>query len=464
VKFWQRAYFSTLLLFILCFYISVFLVSNFSYRTNLNNERASSLGEAYFIAASLEKDISAIIQRDGDISAGGYSFFLTYANYYKERGVYLELWADGELLIGNIQGSPSEKYDVAVGEQLSRVVQYDSHKYLLAAGAFTTYSDKYTLVCARDLQAFTKEHNSLARFLLLSGAALAVGLATGLYFLLRRLSKPIEDLDGATGRISAGDYSMRIPVQGKAELAALARHFNSMAGTVETKISELQTAAEQKQRFVDNLAHELRTPLTTIRGYAEYLKNANITEDDRITSLDYVISESTRIEIMANKLLDLALLRNNALKTTSIHLPELFNDVSVQMKSKLTEKKIRLETNCEIDSINGDRILLETLLGNLLDNAVKASGDGASIRLSALTENGCHAVEVRDFGKGIPREHIAKLTEPFYRADKARSRAEGGAGLGLALCEQIAELHKARLTFYSEAGKGTTAKITFTTP
>ena len=464
MRFWQRAFFSILLLFIFCFYISIFLVSNFSYRTSLNSERERSFGEAYFIATSLEKDISAINGRGGDISAGGYFFFLTYANYYKNRDVYLELWKNGNYVIGNIPGSPMTRFDIKPGEQTSSVVEYNKNNYLIVVSAFNSYSDSYTLVYAHDLQRFTAEHASLSRFLIISGVVITALLAAGLYILLRRLSKPIENLDKATGYISDGDYSMRVPTQGKDELATLARHFNSMADVIEMKISELQTTAEQKQRFVDNLAHELRTPLTAIRGYAEYLKNANIDEDDKIVSIDHIISESTRIEVITNKLLDLALLRNDVLDIVKIDLPELFDDVSDKIRPKLLEKDIQFDIGCESISIDGDRLLLESLLINLLDNAIKASYAGTSIELSGLMENGHCTIKIQDFGKGMPEEHISKLTEPFYRVDKARSRSEGGAGLGLALCEQIAELHKAELEFFSEIEKGTMVKIVFTTP
>jgi signal transduction histidine kinase len=157
-------------------------------------------------------------------------------------------------------------------------------------------------------------------------------------------------------------------------------------------------------------------------------------------------------------------MRNNVLENVSINLLELFNAVYDKMRRRLIEKEIQLEISCEINSINGDKILLESLLCNLLDNAIKASNNGALVTLSALMENACCAITIQDYGKGMSEEHITKLTEPFYRVDKARSRSDGGTGLGLALCEQIAELHKAKLVFSSEVEKGTTVKIIFTTP
>ena len=464
MKFWQRAFLSTLLLFIFCFYISIFLVSNFSYRTGLKSERERSFGEAHFIASSLERDISALMLRGSDISAGGYSFFLAYTGYYQDRGVYLELWKNDKLLIGNIPDLSLVKPSANLGEQVSSIIEHDKNKFMLVEGVLSCGVDEFRLVYARDLQGFIHDHSVLTRFLIISGAAITIVLAAGLFFLLRRLSKPIEKLDEATGYISGGDYSVRVPVKGTDELAALAKSFNSMADEIEAKVHELQTNAEQKQRFIDNLAHELRNPLTTIRGYAEYMRNANINEDDRIASIDHIVSEAVRIDEMTNKLLDLALLRNNTLESEPIDIQELFASVSDSLRLRLSEKNIRLDISSGLSSVNGDRVLIESMLVNLLDNAIKASAEGSAVELSGSVENGNCAIQIHDFGKGMPDEHIAKLTEPFYRIDKARSRSEGGAGLGLALCEQIARHHNAKLMFSSEAGKGTTVKIIFTTP
>ena len=254
MKFWQRAYLSVLLLFLFCFYVSIYMVSNFAYRTSMNSERERSFREAGFIAASLERDISDIIQNGGDISADRYSFFQRYALYYENRDIYLELWENDTYLAGNIPGSPLKKYETEQGEQITTVVEYNNKKYSLVADSFICHSKSYTLIYTHDLQVFSDEHDLLSKFLLISGTALTALLATGLYFLLRRLSKPIENLDEATGRISDGDYSMRLPVKGKDEFAALAGHFNNMANEIEIRIHELQATAEQKQRFIDNLA------------------------------------------------------------------------------------------------------------------------------------------------------------------------------------------------------------------
>ena len=466
MKFWQRAYLSILVLFIVCFYVSIFMVSNFAYRSSLNNERDRSSGEAGFISASLKNDfdIAIITQKGGGGSLEENAFFSRYLSYYANRDIYLALWKNDTYLFGNLPISLTSKYEPASEEQISLIMESSQKKYSLVASSFMCGSNSYTLIYMHDLYGFTDEHNSLSTFLIMSGAALTAILAAGLYFLLRRLSKPIENLDEATGRISKGDYSIRVPIKGKDEFAALALKFNGMADEIEAKINELQASAENKQRFIDNLAHELRNPLTAIRGYAEYLKNANIDEDDRIESVDRIVSDTARIEEMAIKLLDLALLRNNALVTANIDIKDLLDAVTDRLRSMLAEKKILLEKNYEQSGIVGDRVLLESLIFNLLDNAIKASNEGATIKLSGFMDNGVYTIGIQDFGKGMSTEHLDKLTEPFYRVDKARSRSEGGAGLGLALCEQIAELHRAKMVFHSEIGKGTTVTVSFATP
>ena len=227
MKFWQRAYLSILLLFVIFFYISIYLVSVFAYRTSLNSERERSFGEAGFIAASLEREMSDVVENGDNIGDDRYYFFQRYADYYESRGIYLELWKNNDYLIGNIPGSPMKAYKVTAGEQLAEVVKFGQNKFMLVAGSFMLESNSYILIYTHNLEGFADEHDSLSRFLIISGAILTVVLAAVLYFLLRHLSRPIEKLDEATRRISGGDYSMRVPVFGKDELHSEVCFFTS---------------------------------------------------------------------------------------------------------------------------------------------------------------------------------------------------------------------------------------------
>jgi signal transduction histidine kinase len=215
---------------------------------------------------------------------------------------------------------------------------------------------------------------------------------------------------------------------------------------------------------VDNFAHEIRTPLTSIYGYAEYMQKARLGEAEIIESAQSILSEALYMRKLADSLLELAALRDYAATQRQICLSLLFEDVTKSLQVMMRRKKAEIICVCEADTIIGQEDLLRSLLLNLAVNALKACPEtGGIIRLEAKEDAGQTILSVTDNGCGIPAESIAKVTEPFYRVDKARSRETGGAGLGLALCRQIAAAHGAELRIESEPGIGTKISIIFTT-
>ncbi|UUZ97485.1 HAMP domain-containing histidine kinase [Paenibacillus sp. P25] len=207
----------------------------------------------------------------------------------------------------------------------------------------------------------------------------------------------MRSLQKAAFEIAGGVYNRRIKIRGRDEFHDLAMSFNQMASSIEEKISELDRTAQDKRRLVDNLAHELRTPLTAIRGYAEYLQNAHAGEQARIKAASYILSETERMQSLAFKLLDLALIRSSGVELRPVAVPEPLDSVKAAAGQMLGEKEIRLEMLCTLEEILGDSVLLQSMLLNLIDNAVKASAPGSSIRLSAY-DDGRPILEVRDSG------------------------------------------------------------------
>ena len=165
---------------------------------------------------------------------------------------------------------------------------------------------------------------------------------------------------------------------------------------------------------------------------------------------------------MAYQLLDMALLRGDEAESSNCPLKELFAESEKAMQMRASEKKIRLIYALPQNYIvkgNMDQLLI--LMNNLIDNAIKASREEGEIRISAFSEESALVVEVEDHGIGMEMEQISHIKEAFYRVDKARSRAVGGAGLGLAICERIAQIHHADMSFISEPGSGTIVKLSF---
>ena len=235
-----------------------------------------------------------------------------------------------------------------------------------------------------------------------------------------------------------------------------------MAQQIEIQIQQLEEAAEQKQQFIDNFSHELRIPLTAIYGYAEYIQKALIPEEERYECTRFIMSECVRLQNMAYQLLDMALLRTDGPEPGSCFLAALFGQSEKSMQMRAAEKRIKLTYAAPGDfMIRGNEEQLLILMNNLIDNAIKASPPEEEIRIRAYPEKDRIVVEVEDHGTGMEPEQVPHIKEAFYRVDKARSRAAGGAGLGLAICDRIARIHHADMTFLSEPGKGTTVKLSF---
>jgi signal transduction histidine kinase len=468
MKFWQKAFLGMLIVFILAINICLFLISRYSYSLNINRDTDRALGEYHFILNSVYETMNSLYYREqaAPTVSSVESFMRSYAGYYSKQNVYLELWDKNNLVFSNIP-SGAKNHDLvkdADKDNYKSLIDTTNEKnYLYINGKLGSQYENYTLIYARDLSELYNSQAQLTRYLIIVSAAVEVVLALILIILLRKLTFPIRALEKATGKIADGNYDERINLPGRDEFHDLADTFNQMTSRIQEHIAELNKTAQDKQRLVDNLAHELRTPLTAIRGYAEYLQNANACELDRIKASGYILSETARMQNLAFKLLDLALVRNSTLDLQPINPCSLMNDVKSALEAKLTEKNIELKIYCQLDALTGDFVLLQSLLINLVDNAIKASSKDSEIKLQAYYDI-VPILEVQDFGCGMEEKHTAMVCEPFYRVDKARTRSSGGIGLGLSLCQQIASLHGAELNIESKALEGTRVQVIFTTP
>jgi two-component system phosphate regulon sensor histidine kinase PhoR len=245
-------------------------------------------------------------------------------------------------------------------------------------------------------------------------------------------------------------------------------------------ITQLKRLEEMRMEFVVNVSHELRTPLTAIRGYAETLLDGGLADGKEARRfLEIIHRHAERLGRLLNDLLDLS---NIELERTPLHLrPLSLADVATQAVATLApqaeRKAIRLTTEipANLPPVLADRDRLVQILVNLIDNAVKFTPDGGSIALRAkpISDFGFRisdstirnpqsaiAIEVEDTGIGIPPKDLPRITERFYRVDRARSRELGGTGLGLAIVKHLVQAHGGALSIESEPGKGTRVRIT----
>ena len=229
-------------------------------------------------------------------------------------------------------------------------------------------------------------------------------------------------------------------------------------------ITELKQLDQIRRDFVANVSHELRTPLSILRGYIEVLFDEPQTSREELTRILSIMERhSKRLQRLVDDLLSLAQLESShaELEISVVRMDELFNDLIRDWKEKLTAKnlKVIVDLPSETSVLRADGTRLEEALHNLLDNAVKFSPDNGQIRLRGTRCGSNVVLSVADNGIGISKEHLPRIFERFYRADKARSRELGGTGLGLAIVKHIAQLHGGRVEAESELGRGTTIRI-----
>jgi signal transduction histidine kinase len=220
-------------------------------------------------------------------------------------------------------------------------------------------------------------------------------------------------------------------------------------------------AFARQQGFIADAAHELRTPLTLLRADAEVLlRGRERFEPDDAALLEDIVAETGHLSSLSTTMLTLARLDSGAQhhERDVVDLSSVARSVVQRAHALANERGISLSLGAAPQAqVIGDRELLEQAALILVDNAIKYGGAGSSVEVSVATKDGKQRLMVHDTGPGIAAEHLPHLGERFYRPDKARSRAAGGAGLGLSLARGVMQLHDGELTVESALGKGTTA-------
>ena len=234
-----------------------------------------------------------------------------------------------------------------------------------------------------------------------------------------------------------------------------------MRRTVE-QMEKLQEVAEKQELLMGALSHEMRTPLTSIIGYSDTLRHVKLKDEQKDRALEHINREGKRLEALSGKMLQmLGLYQNHAIQMEMTMAGDLLNHVIDMEKEQAEKKNVQLKMEYEAFSMKMDPALMESLLINLIDNALKATDAGGSIWVRAYEKAGKKIFEVSDTGMGIPEEELGKITDAFYMVDKSRSRKEGGSGLGLALCVKVAEIHGGCLKIESRLREGTTVRAIF---
>ena len=294
-------------------------------------------------------------------------------------------------------------------------------------------------------------------FYVLLGLLLATALAA--LALSAWMTRPLGRLSQAARQVAGGALERRVEVRGDDEIARLGRDFNQMAAQLERHVAELTDHARRQEDFLHSFAHETKTPLTAIIGYGELLLSCP--EDPELVreSAGYIFREGRRLESLSRKLLDMFVLEKEGAALRETDMPAFLERAAGVLRPALERDGIHLEVRAQAGTALMEPDLMESVCLNLLDNARKAVSPGGHILLEGAPAEDGYTISVTDDGRGIAPEDLGRITEPFYMADKSRARAQGGAGLGLTVCQRIAALHGAALEFESEPGRGTRARV-----
>lgn len=298
------------------------------------------------------------------------------------------------------------------------------------------------------------EMRRLAGGLVVAGlAVLGLGLAGG-WFVATRAIRPITEIGSAARRISAGNLDERV------DASRMDDELGQLAEVLNDTFARLGAAFERQRQFTADASHELRTPLTALLWHAQNALTKERAPGEYREALEKCVRSAQRMRRLVESLLELARLESMeaALARESVDLAAVITEALEGVAPLAESRRIRMVTSLETAVTNGDASRLGQVMSNLLVNAVQYNRDEGEVRVSCRTESSAGVVvEVSDTGPGIPAEDLAHVFERFYRVDK--SRARGGAGLGLAICQSIVVAHGGRIEVASEAGKGAMFRI-----
>ncbi len=368
------------------------------------------------------------------------------------------LLSGADVIYNNTAIDPADYLPISADGQQYVVSEIGGRSILLAGNRVTVDGTNYELYVVSDITSVYAGVETMAyQFALVNACVIA--LAGGvLMLLLRAVLRPIQTLQQSTAYLAGGVYDQRIAITQDDEIGELAADFNRMADAVETHVRALKEEAERRTLFMSALTHELKTPVTGISGNAQTLLATRMTEEEREDALLGINRECLRMERLSQKLMQLIVLKQDGeLERASASVGGLLETVRDSAAELLHQRGLTLTVENEMDRLVMEPDLLASLLLNLIDNAGKASRPGSTIELIAHG----NTIMVVDHGCGMPQCELDKITQPFYRIDRSRARAAGGIGLGLALAEEIARLHEAKLEFVSAPGQGTTVKVVF---
>ncbi len=428
----------------------------FQYLFEIAYQSMQEYGDDYAIPRAIDSVVEGV-ERDNS------SFFVLaqdYSFYYGQDAIPSKEYQE---IVSALAEELNDQSSCAYG-----IRQIGDKYYLVNICASQITEQTLYLGLCRDVSNIYEDRQSLMNQYRLALLFLLLAGGVCIYIMSRYMIRPVRRLARVAGQLADGNYEKRSDYQAVDEIGELADSFNRMADCLVEQMKQLEAEAQQKELeaarkedFTAAFAHEMKTPLTSIIGYADMLNSIELTEEERREAYFYIFHQGKRLESLSHKLLDLVSMEKNPLTVKPVATRQLEENLRTTVRPIFRQKKIRGKITMEKAVLYGDYELLLSLFYNLLDNASKAVEANGFILLKGTCVPDGYEVKVVDNGRGIPAKEIGRITEAFYMVDKSRSRKEGGAGIGMALCQKIINLHGGTLQINSKEGEGTVIKIFF---
>ena len=371
MRFWQKTYIFTLVLFLICLNIGILSLTVYTYRKNVEATETAVTAEQYYVAMSFERDYKDMTESNSYSSP--LLLMQSFGTYYANKGLYLAFEENGEVIYSNF----TNDYDIEKNALLH--TDFDGKRHIVISSEIC--DGKYEMIFAKNVESLDSEFRSLMLTYALTAIGVSLLLAICLYFILKKLSGPLEKLRKTTEVIEAGDFSVTAEEKGNDEFTLLAKSFNAMLAKINEQMAALENEAKRKQMLVDNMAHELRTPLTSIHGYAEFIEKANTTEERRLIAAKYIMSESERLQKISEILLDGAFIRGNKIEMADTDLGAVLADVAEKLQMRAEKAQVEITCDTAPVTVKGNETLLSMLFYNLTENAIKACSSGGMVKI-----------------------------------------------------------------------------------
>lgn len=458
MKFWKKLvlFIITMIAIVLSCSRHYIVKSNFlhSIENSKNQNMKQHMLEKYMLESNMIKNIQL---GEGISDENIVEYLESLYQYMENNSEFVAIYNEAyEKIYSNINEIDQVEIKEILNSQkeVYAIRQIGNKHYMLFSSNWSIDNKSIYIVNAYDVSELYEEQQRQMKDILIANILILVVSAIIISVFSTVLIRPIQKLNKMSKKIASGEFSGRVDISSNDEIGELAESFNKMAVEIENKINELHLQVKQKDDFINGFTHELKTPMTAIVGYTDLLRLKKCDEELFGKALYYIHSETKRLEMLSFKLMRLMALNDGKIEVKGFWITELEKKIQKAEEMMITDNTI--EFRLEPAKIMGDSELIEVVLRNLIENANKAKPKDYKILVKGeRLENENYKISVIDKGIGIPKEHIERVTEDFYMIDKARSRQEGGSGIGLSLVTKILNFHHSKLHIESEENVGT---------